>query len=62
MRGDFDEDEDPDFEPDSGDGCNTCNGVGLIIVCSDDMCRGTGECIHDDGFIICPECKGEYPW
>lgn len=44
MRGDFDEDEDPDFEPDSG-GCNTCMGAGFIVTCVDDMCRGAGECI-----------------
>lgn len=30
MRGDFDEDEDPDFEPDSG-GCNTCMGAATVI-------------------------------
>lgn len=58
MRGDFDEDEDPDFEPDSG-GCNTCMGAGFIVTCVDDMCRGAGECIHGDGEIVCPECNGE---
>jgi hypothetical protein len=57
MRGDFDEDEDPDFEPEYG--CNTCMGSGFIVVCINDMCRGAGECLHGDGEIVCPECNGE---
>jgi hypothetical protein len=59
MRGDFDEDEDPDFEPDYANGCNTCMGTGFIVVCIDDMCRGAGECMHGDGEIPCPECHGD---
>lgn len=58
MRGDFDEDEDPDFEPDCI-GCSRCGGAGTIIVCIDDMCQGAGECIHGDGEIVCPECGGD---
>lgn len=61
MRGDFDEDEDPDFEPEwqaYDDGCSRCGGQGFIVVCIDDMCRGAGECMHGDGEIVCPDCKG----
>lgn len=60
MRGDFDEDEDPDFEPDDPDEayCYRCDNKGTIIVCVDDLCRGAGECMHGDGEIICPDCKG----
>jgi hypothetical protein len=59
MRGDFDEDEYEDYDWDPlYDGCNTCNGEGFIVVCIDDMCRGAGECMHGDGEIVCPECKG----
>jgi hypothetical protein len=61
MRGDFDEDEDPDFEPEWSafdDGCQRCGGEGFIVVCIDDMCRGAGECMHGDGEIVCPDCKG----
>ena len=60
MRGDFDEDEDPDFEPEweTDEGCSRCGGQGFIVVCIDDMCRGAGECMHGDGEIVCPDCKG----
>lgn len=61
MRGDFDEDEDPDFEPEYSsypDGCARCGGEGIIVICVDDMCRGAGECMHGDGEIICPDCNG----
>src|SRR6185436_19397071 len=35
-----------------------CNGDGWIVVCVDDMCRGSGECIHGDGMALCP-CQYE---
>jgi hypothetical protein len=50
---------DPDYGDDDESGyggCNTCGGVGYIIVCIDDMCRGAGECMHGDGEIPCPDC------
>jgi hypothetical protein len=52
--------DDADAEYDDGDGeyCYRCNNEGTIFVCPDDMCRGCGECIHGDGEIICPDCKG----
>lgn len=55
MRGDFDEDEDPDFEPEFSE-CSRCDGEGVILICIDDMCRGAGECFHGDGYAPCPEC------
>jgi len=62
MRGDFDEDEDPDFEPEWPDDddayCYRCDNTGWIMICPDDMCRGAGECMHGDGMIVCPDCKG----
>ena len=59
MNGDLDEDEDPNFEPDCGYGpCSRCDGEGFILVCPDDVSHGAGECMHGDGEIVCPECKG----
>jgi hypothetical protein len=34
-------------------GCCNCDD-GWIVVCVDDMCRGSGECIHGDGMALCP--------
>lgn len=51
-------DDDEDHEPyDSY--CYRCDNRGFIIVCIDDLCRGAGECIHGDGEMVCPDCKGE---
>lgn len=38
--------------------CESCNNTGMILVCIDDMCHGLGYCIHGDGEITCPTCKG----
>jgi hypothetical protein len=38
--------------------CYECYGEGTIIICPDDMCHGTGECIHGDGEVPCPVCDG----
>ena len=38
--------------------CPRCNGAGTIIICIDDICQNTGECIHGDGEIPCPLCHG----
>lgn len=52
------------FEPDYSDddidasGCYRCGGAGEIVVCIDDICRGSGECFHGDGMAICPVCEG----
>ena len=46
-----------DMELDGGY-CMNCDGKGEIMVCIDDMCIGSGECMHGDGMIICPACKG----
>ena len=54
MRGDFDEDEDPDFYSDGDDGyCIDCGGEGWIVTCCDDLCHGAGYCIHGDGMALC---------
>lgn len=38
--------------------CYRCDGTGFIMICPDDLCRGSGECIHGDGEVVCPVCKG----
>jgi hypothetical protein len=38
--------------------CYRCDNKGLILTCIDDMCRGCGECMHGDGWAVCPDCKG----
>jgi len=60
MRGDFDEDEDPDFEPDSfedDDMCVDCYGVGSVMdvcgMCGAPMCSGCFE-------MGCGVCKGPH--
>ena len=37
------------------DGCPHCDD-GRIVVCIDDICRGSGHCRHGDGEILCPHC------
>lgn len=46
--------DDPNDEP----YCCTCDGTGFIMTCPDDLCHGSGECIHGDGEAVCPDCKG----
>jgi len=48
------------FVDDSDACCYRGGGLGVIVTCIDDMCRGSGECIHGDGEAICPVCKGGY--
>ena len=43
-------------EPES---CYYCFGRGFVITCPDDMCANNDHCIHGDGEMICPICKGE---
>lgn len=38
--------------------CPRCHGEGWLLVCPDDMCHGLGECMHGDGEVVCPDCKG----
>ena len=49
-----DYDDQLDYEP----YCGRCDGEGFILVCPDDLCRGAGFCMHGDGEIVCPVCKG----
>lgn len=51
----------PTFEFDDFDDepyCYRCDGSGWIITCCDDICVGSGECIHGDGEQLCPDCGG----
>ncbi len=60
--------EETDSYPDEGDYdaedgyCARCDNQGFIVICIDDMCRGCGECMHGDGEIVCPDCKGDSAW
>lgn len=38
--------------------CPACDGRGFMVVCCDDICQAEGECMHGDGEITCPVCKG----
>lgn len=38
--------------------CHRCDGSGEINICIDDLCHGQDECIHGDGIVMCPTCKG----
>lgn len=46
--------DDEDF-----DSCHRCGGSGWIITCIDDLCHGSGECIHGDGDTPCPACNSD---
>ncbi|KKW13433.1 MAG: hypothetical protein UY48_C0001G0054 [Candidatus Gottesmanbacteria bacterium GW2011_GWB1_49_7] len=48
-------DDDPD-DYDNDDYCDMCGGEGIIITCFDDICVGSGHCIHGDGEELCPNC------
>ena len=41
------------------DSCDRCDGTGWIMTCIDDICVGSGECMHRDGEAVCPQCHGE---
>ena len=49
----------PEYEYYGDYTCPECHGSGLRLVCCDDMCRGTGECMHDNGYVLCHVCRGE---
>lgn len=51
-----------DDDEDASDYCAECDDEGRRMICPDDMCRGVGECIHGDGYVICPRCNGESAW
>jgi hypothetical protein len=54
MERDDDYDE---FEDDDDIYCDRCNEFGEVVNCVDDLCHGSGECIHGS-MMICPDCKG----
>lgn len=47
-----------DLDESFEDSCPRCFGSGTEIICVDDMCRSSDECIHGDGNVACRECKG----
>ncbi len=52
-------DGDDDYPTDNEDPyCYRCDCKGMILICIDDLCRGAGDCIHGDGWAVCPDCKG----
>lgn len=50
--------DDPEDYYSDSEYCPNCDGKGYIIVCIDDLCRASEECMHGDGEIICPQCYG----
>lgn len=38
--------------------CWNCSGRGFIVICVDDLCRNSDECMHGDGEEMCRECDG----
>ena len=52
------EDHDPGYFDNDEPYCLRCDCKGFIMVCPDDMCHGAGECMHGDGEMVCPDCKG----
>jgi hypothetical protein len=57
----LDTDEAGDHD-DGGGYCWKCDGRGYIITCCDDLCHGQDYCMHGDGEVMCPLCKGESGW
>lgn len=55
---DDDERDFDDFDDDDDDYCDRCNEVGMYVICVDDLCHSGTGCIHGDGEIVCPYCKG----
>ncbi|MYD94119.1 MAG: hypothetical protein F4Y02_10590 [Chloroflexi bacterium] len=43
--------------------CLRCEESGQLLVCTDDICHGLGECMNGngscDGMRTCPDCQGE---
>lgn len=39
--------------------CIDCRGQGYYVDCMDDLCYGSGGCIHGDGETHCVTCDGE---
>ena len=40
------------------DDCLDCDEMGEVVECCDDICVGSGHCIHGDGMVACWECDG----
>jgi hypothetical protein len=38
--------------------CHECDEAHEEVVCCDDLCVGSGRCIHGDGMAPCRECSG----
>lgn len=50
--------EEDDYDDGFKGECQRCHGEGVINICPDDLCHGSDECIHGDGIVTCPDCKG----
>lgn len=54
--------DEQDFDDDWFDDepyCDACDEFGMYVICPDDLCHSGSGCIHGDGEIICPYCKGK---
>lgn len=38
--------------------CHECDELNEVCECIDDLCQGSGHCIHGDGMVACHECAG----
>lgn len=56
--------DDDYLDDDDYDGCYLCGGSGFLVTCCDDMCHGSGHCMHGDGMEDCPACNkdGQREW
>lgn len=45
-------------DDDEGSYCDACDEFGMYVICVDDLCHSGSGCIHGDGEILCPYCKG----
>jgi len=49
---------DDDFDDDEPGYCDACDEFGMYVICVDDLCHSGSGCMHGDGEILCPYCKG----
>ena len=59
YEGQLEEPDDDWFDDDEGSYCDACDEFGMYVSCVDDLCHAGNGCIHGDGYILCPHCKGE---
>ncbi len=59
YEGQLQEPDDDYFDDEDGEWCDACDELGMYVICVDDLCHSGSGCIHGDGEIICPYCKGK---